>query len=573
MMKNFRKIVHASLLALGLYLNFDAAAQQPIASNFFGQNAWMPDTIGSAVLGGKLHQTWGAIAESKASIIRFGGITADDNKPTNYQYIKMIDSIRAKGMEPVIQVPYHKGKYTAQQAADIVKYVNVTKGKNVKYWIIGNEPDLEYQYTTAAQVANYFKPFSSAMKAADPNIAIVGPETAWFNQAIIDGLTTPGGPNDITGRDQSGRLYLDVISFHTYPFSGAQSRSDVVNYLNGANGLNEKLVYLNQRVAAANTAHNRTGNAALKTAVTEMNINYKNNANDNVYGTGVNSFVGAQFIAEMFAVGLKNNVSFMNIWSVVEGNTQELNIGYLDRTTLQKKPAFYHFKMMAENFKGTFIQGTSSMPNVKVFGSQSTQNIQVMIMNQDQGGNHNYTVRLNGSAIAGNSALKMNVNANLNIEYNGVIQNQSTILLTFNPAGVLIKKTEYTITQASAGQAPQVTEFNGGVGGVVNGVVTSAEDGGEAVSMKGFTMNIFPNPARSKFTIQLDRPNKLEVKFVVEVYDLMGRLIYTQNSVFPEREQKIDLSGQSVAEAVYIVRVREEADKDNWRATKVIVFK
>jgi hypothetical protein len=573
MMKNLRKILHASLLTLGLYANFDSMAQQPISPNFFGQNAWMPDTVGTEFYGGKLHQNWGNVAASKAQIVRFGGISPDNNKPTNYQYIKMIDSIRAKGMEPVIQVPFHNGKYNAQQAAAIVQYVNITKNKNVKYWIIGNEPDLEYSYTSAAQVAAYFKPFASAMKAVDPSILTIGPECAWFNHAIIDGLTTPNGANDITGKDASGRYYLDIISFHTYPFNGTQSRNDVLTKLTASGGLNEKLGYLNQRVSAANNAHGRSGNAALKTAVTECNINYRNSSNDNLYGVGVNSFIGGQFISEMFAVGLKNGVSFMNMWSVVEGNNQELNIGYIDRTTGQKKPAYYHFKMMAEHFKGNFIEGTTNQASVKAFASQSSQNINVMIMNQEQTGSHNFTVKLNAGTIGGNTSLKINVNANVNVEYNGVIQNQSTILLTFNPAGVLIKKTEYTISNANANQAPVVTEYNSGVGGVVNGVVTSVEDGGEAVSMKGFQMNVFPNPARSKFTIELDRPNKLEVKFTVEVYDLMGRLIFTQNSVFTERQQRVDLSGQSVAEAVYIVKVRETEDKDNWRATKVIVFK
>jgi hypothetical protein len=59
----------------------------------------------------------------------------------------------------------------------------------------------------------------------------------------------------------------------------------------------------------------------------------------------------------------------------------------------------------------------------------------------------------------------------------------------------------------------------------------------------------------------------------VEVFDLMGRLIYSQTSVFPERQQKLDLSGNSLAEAVYIVRVREVGDKDNWKSAKVILFK
>ena len=574
-MKNLKNLINSALFALGMFAAGEMQAQT-IPTTFFGQNAWMPDTIGTKVYGGKLHQNWGKIQESKAQIIRFGGIAPDREGPSKYQYIKMIDSIRAKGMEPVMQVSYHKGKFNAQQAAALVQYINVTKNKGVKYWVIGNEPDLEYEYTSASQVAAYIKPFASAMKAVDPSIKTIGPETAWFNEGIIEGLTTPNGTHDITGRDASGRLYLDIISFHTYPFNGSQNRDQVVSELTKSGGFNDKLAYLNTRVAACNSAHNRTGNSALQTAVTEMNINYQNSASDNVNGVGANSFIGGQFIAEMFGIGLKQGVSMMNIWSVIEGNNTELNIGFLDRTTGARKPAFYHFQMMAENFKGQYVNGTSNNNKVKVFGSKSAQLIQVLVMNQEQSGTANFTVRLNQDAIAGSAGLKINMNAGVNVEYNGVIGKESTVLLTFNAAGVLVKKTEYSIANALAGQAPVVTEHNGGVAGTLNGggVTTSVgENGEEFVSMKGFSMNLYPNPAKSKFTIELDRPNKQEVKFQVEVFDIMGRLIYTQTSVFPERKQALDLSGNSLAEAVYIVRVREAGDKDNWKSSKVILFK
>jgi hypothetical protein len=574
-MKNLKKILHASVIALGLFTAAESQAQT-IPSTFFGQNAWMPDSIGTKHYGGKLHQNWGNIKDSKAQVIRFGGISADRERPTNFQYIKMIDSIRAKGMEPVIQVSYHDGKFNAQQAADVVQYINITKGKNIKYWVIGNEPDLEYSYTSASQVAAYIKPFASAMKAVDPTIKTIGPETAWFNESIINGLTQPNGPYDITGKDANGRYYIDVISFHTYPFSGGQNRDQVVSKLTESGGFQDKLAYLNGRIAACNSTHGRTGTSVLQTAVTEMNINYKNSASDNVTGLGANSFIGGQFIAEMFGIGLKQGVSMMNIWSVIEGNSQELNIGYLDRTTGAKKPAYYHFKLMAENFKGSYVNGTTNNAKVKVFGSKTSQYTQVLIMNQDQGASQNYVVRLNQSAIAGNAALKINMSADVNVEYNGVIGKETTQLLTFNASGVLVKKTEYSQTNAIAGQAPVVTEYNGGVPSTSNGggLTTAVEENAsDFISMKGFTMNLYPNPAKSKFTIELDRPNKQEVKFQVEVYDLMGRLIHSQTSVFAERRQQLDLTGNSLAEAVYIVRVREAGDKENWRASKIILFK
>jgi len=464
-MRSWRVMLRSLLLLIGLF-SINKFSSQNISARYFGQNAWMPDTIGSAfscidppcVLYGKLHKKWGEIKDSKAVIVRFGGIAGDKNMPTNYQYIKMIDSIRAKGMEPVMQVPFFKYRFTAQQAAAIVQYVNITKTRNVKYWIIGNEPDLSYAYNTSAQIAAYFKPFASAMKAVDPTILTIGPECAWFNQPIINGLTTPNGPDDITGKDLAGRYYLDIISFHCYPFNGSQTRAQVISKLLSPGMLQDNLIYLNTRVNNCNVAHNRTGNSALKTAVTEANINWQNDGGDNLYGVGVNSFIGGQFIAEMLGVGMKHGLDFINIWSVVEGNNTALNIGYIDPTSGNKKPAYYHFKMLAENFSGAYANGTSNQPNVKSLGSKSAQNISVMIMNQELGANYNFTLRLNTGAVSGNNPLKININANTPVEYNDVITNQTSILLTFNLQGVLVKKCIYSLAGHAAFNLPPSCE-------------------------------------------------------------------------------------------------------------------
>ncbi|MBA3971004.1 MAG: T9SS type A sorting domain-containing protein [Bacteroidetes bacterium] len=497
-----------------------------------------------------MHKNWNNIKLSNASIIRFGGIAPDRNMPTNFQYIRMIDSIRANGMEPVIQVPFDANRYTAAQAANIVNYLNVVKGKNIKYWIIANEPNLGYGYTTPGQIANYFKPFASAMKAVDPNILIVGPEIAWFDQSIIDGLTNPGGPHDITGKDAAGRYYLDVISFHTYPFNGSQTRSQVVSNLTSTNGLQDDLGHLNSRVAAANAFHNRTGTSKIKTAITEANINYQNNPSDNVSGLGANSFIGGQFVAEMMAVCLKQSVDFINIWSVIEGNTTESSIGYIDPVTNNKKPTFYHFKMMADNFKGNFANGTSNKTNVKAFGSKNSSEITVMVMNQELTGSYNYTVRLNTTAIAGSTALKINLDAGVAMEYNDVIPSQSTMLLTFNASGTLLKKTEYSLTtHALANLAPVTTVL---VSTGVEDVVTTPVLGDN----NGFDIKVFPNPSLGKFTIGLNKGNSDEKQYEIVIINVIGQEVYRKKTAFADNKQIIDLNGGFAAGA-YIVRVRQ----------------
>jgi PKD repeat protein len=456
-MKSFKKICRG--LVCLLFVN--TGYSQTISTHFFGENAWMPDTIGATVYYGRLHSHWSDIQNSHAGIIRFGGIGPDKDMPTNFQYIRMIDSIRAKGMEPIMQVPFYNYRYTAAQAAAIVTYLNVTRAKNIKYWIIANEPDNEYHYSTASQIAAYLRPFASAMKAADPSILIIGPETSWFYTSIIDGLTAPGGPDDITGRDGNGRYYIDYFSFHAYAFNGTQTRAQAISNLTAAGKFQDNLIYLNSRLAACDSFHSRAGTAAIRTAVTEANINWQSPADDNLSGVGANSFLGGQFIAEMFGLGMKNSLEFMNIWSVIEGSSLATNNGYIDPTTNTKKPEFYHFQMVAGNMKGSYANGTTNSANVKSFGSVDAQHVAVLVMNEELTTNYPYTVRLNTAAVSGTNPLKININANIAVEYNDVIASQSSVLLTFDLAGNITQRTVYSLTtHALASLPPAVTNFS-----------------------------------------------------------------------------------------------------------------
>jgi hypothetical protein len=561
-MRNIKRMFRTGILLVCLGVAKINSAQT-ISSHFFGENAWMPDTIGSTVLNGKLHKQWQSVKASKAAMIRFGGIAPDKSMPTNYQYIKMIDSIRANGMEPIIQVPFYNQKYTAQQAATIVNYINVVKGRHIKYWIIGNEPNLSYSYTSASQIANYFRPFASAMKNADPSIFIVGPEIAWFDQNIINGLTTPNGSDDITGKDATGKYYLDVISFHTYPFDGNQTRDQVISKLSDPNSLSANLVYLNNRVAACNTAHGRTGTSTLKTAITEANICWKNSSSDDIYGVGANSFIGGQFVAEMLGIGMKNGMDFINLWSVIEGNSSVNNIGYIDPSSNYKKPLYYHFKLLADNFKGNYIDGIDNKPYIKSFGCKDQQQIAVLIMNQDISNSYNYTVRLNSAGISGSSPLKINVDAGIANEYTDVLKSQSTILLVFNLAGAIVKKYEYSLSgNAVANTGPTYTPYIA-TGVAAESSITVTKDDGS------FDVNVFPNPSVGKFTLELNKENSKEKNFEIELINIIGQEVYHKKSIFEDKKEEIILE-PSVADGTYILRVKEG---DNMVSKKIVLQK
>ncbi|HYC87673.1 MAG TPA: hypothetical protein VEO54_00550 [Thermoanaerobaculia bacterium] len=446
-------------------------AAEAISPRVFGINAWMPYQIGAHIYYGSLDNHWNNIGASGAKSMRYGGNGVDHyadpswvdpndaNKSTLKQYLALVNSMQAQGIEPILQVPVYGTTYDASDAAAIVQYVNVTHGENVKYWIIGNEPDLQgggYGYTTAAQVASYFKPIASAMKAVDPTIKIIGPETAWYNETIINGLTTCGGASDITGTDSNGRYYVDIISFHLYGFDGTQNHDDVVGNLMAAGGFNDDLVQLKARIANCNSYWNRTGTNALKMAVTEANVNYTNSGTDSLTGAGAISFVGGQWWAEALGIAMKHGVDIMTFWSTIEGN----QLGYISSDGTTKRPSWYHFQMTAQNFRGNAVTASDNQSVAKTFAAKASDQTAVLIMNQSKTTSFPYTVRLDIASIAGSSTLKVNVDAGLAVESSGTISTESSLVLIFDASGVLKKKIEYTRSNhAGPNLPPSVTTY------------------------------------------------------------------------------------------------------------------
>src|SRR5438105_45747 len=118
-LKNILKIAMYALL-----INTTCLKAQPIPSNFFGINGWMPDTVGTWFANGKFYNNLNQVKASNVKLVRYGGIGADSLNPKRSQYVRFIDSVRAKGMEPILQVSFWKGTYDSSQARALVKYIN-----------------------------------------------------------------------------------------------------------------------------------------------------------------------------------------------------------------------------------------------------------------------------------------------------------------------------------------------------------------------------------------------------------------------------------------------------------------
>lgn len=177
----------------------------------------------------------------------------------------------------------------ATRAALLVDYMNNSKsiqrlGANanapfhpVKFWSIGNEPDLLTNPDTGnpytvAEYTQAFIAYSLAMHQRDPSIKIFGPEISQY--------TETGGPKDrdgiqwmqgfLNGIGEYERAHnlpfqlLDGVSFHRYPFDGAQ---------NDVNTLLKNTAEWNTIVPSLHQLIRQTLGEDLPIAVTEINTN------------------------------------------------------------------------------------------------------------------------------------------------------------------------------------------------------------------------------------------------------------------------------------------------------------
>jgi hypothetical protein len=500
-----KKLFYSLAILLCLFSN----AHAQIPSVYFGLNGWMPDREGDDCAPGNnmspqiVSHMYGNLYdiidnytsylrdECRTRLMRYGGTSADVNIPSDAEYIQFVDKcINVLHAEPVLQVSYAAsqlsshvtcttGTYTASYyanygATQIVNLMSAleAQGYYVKYWIIGNEPDLYHSQLgigstdyDAAKIASYFKPIAEAMKAhvygmpEYPNgIQIIGPELAYFDYQnsgnVMEKLLTSTNNNENITRkiidDDSNYAgdpndhYLDIASFHTYPLNtSTYTEGDVI--AQPANSFQPQLTQM-QTYLASGSNHNPN----LKVAVTEFNLSYNNLNSATLNNT---SFLAGQWMADMYSTGMKNGVDFMCSWSVAEGNP---GWGLLNNTDYSKRSTYWHTDLLSNHFWGTY-QSPLSVPatNVKTFASVEGAGFYVMVLNQSSTDYDTYELCWdNGGSCASGQDITFSFNFNsfgmpftthhyTSAATGETIKAHSTVLLQIDCNGQMLDRIDY----------------------------------------------------------------------------------------------------------------------------------
>lgn len=481
-----------------------------IKPTFYGQNFWFTDNKLAPSPDPNASQdltSWPEVLSSGVRVLRVGGTNYNDvdyknslgagitsTKPTNpLGYVKIVDRIRAQGCEPMITVPYNGNDGVgsdvknideqAKAAARIVELINVVHKRNVKYFIIANEPETDYSPgITAEKIATYIKAFSTAMKKVDATIKIIGPELSGYvaSKTMTDELLAdPSLPTSIKGEIEgmSGIYYIDYFSYHEYPSSKfVSSRTGAHNIINSPMdfnaynddqiplpisygwryaGIYKRISHLKEMISA-----NFDRSTTLKIAITEVNIKgtapFIDGLNSDISDGALqavqdpNSFIMSQWLIENMCIAMLEDVSFFNFWSVKEGNKDAF--GYMHGTSGEKKPAYWAYSMVANNFKGTIYSNQlNTNQNFKSFAAKNADGVAVIVMNQDENATFQYNISFNATSPAG-TAEKVKFDMSIPNSFSSAsagenIGPNTTLLLLFDCNGNLKVRTRLSLSE------------------------------------------------------------------------------------------------------------------------------
>ncbi|HMA95605.1 MAG TPA: glycosyl hydrolase, partial [Polyangiaceae bacterium] len=294
--------------------------------------------------------------ELKLKFLRAGGANNDKQEPTPFTLAEVDDFVsfaRNVGAEPLLQVPLIKGiagaAATAQDAADLVTYVNVTKSYGIKYFAIGNEPDLYEEQSLrdagydAVAFCTEYRAFATAMRAVDPGIKLVGPDLSWKYVAENDWLTP--------FLENCGDV-VDVVAVHRYPLqptvcTQAKAYSDVVAY--------RRVLTRVRKVMES------TGQAEKPLAFTEANITWDGDPAKSTMEASPGTFSAALWLADNLGASLEGQLDNVSYWSLSEGWT----LGFFDGT--KPRPAFHVLKLFSTQFGSEVLTVTGASTDLSVY--------------------------------------------------------------------------------------------------------------------------------------------------------------------------------------------------------------
>jgi len=390
------------------------ATGETVSPLFFGVNSLFWITDDAARADGKIAAN---LKDMGCTLVRFpGGEVADnyhwqtnrldnikdfpgEDGPDQMDFDEFMVWLRTIGAEPICVVNL-ESSYLAgdpakgvQEAADWVRYANVTKGYGVKYWEIGNETDLlgtRYPLT-AEEYGQAVARFSLAMKTVDPTIQIgaLGPfsptqvapldRLSPEKQAAVRALRAGERrtrraefPPEVSGKPwwptvcllAKGRFDFAII--HRYDNSRTEFPPVFVPPLDLAEPVRTLDQYLREQCGHE-----------VPLALTEWNVWSK--------AAGLGGIGHALTIAEQVGNYLSGGIDLANFWPMRYPHGKAKNDffrGLLDYDTKDPRPAFEVLKLIRHHAAGHLVPVETGNDQLYAFATRDGTATSLFVVNR-----------------------------------------------------------------------------------------------------------------------------------------------------------------------------------------------
>lgn len=458
-------------------LSCAVAQTVPISPTLFGVNYWYYDYAGGYdAFNVKKTQ----LQANGINLVRLGGLLPQSKVAlTSIPYFDLaVDRVKSIGAIPLLQLPINLAP------ADIPVWIAHFKDKGITYWSIGNEPEptsnIYAWYTgtaatpggpvvrnfgnTYAEFRDKFVNIARAIKQADPNAVVIGPDFHQFygTKQATDPLMSyyPAFIADVGALTEGGAPLLDVFTLHYYGFNAEQESEKRFNVLQSY-------------IDSVNAQRTRP----LRLAVGEVNAWTSTNTAINPLLIFPWDFEAGQFLASVFKIVAAKQGAFVAPWSIAESSE---NRGSTDFSTFNAngtpRSTMVHLSLLATYRHATLMEGSMSgadINSVVYLGMTDGGGSTVTLMNTTTT-DRTYSVRLDGrySDAAANTRLSF-TSANLNpVEWVGTLPAKTTLLFSVDANGKRLAKVEYNKAIADAARTntasvPLVSDLT--VSGTVTG--------------------------------------------------------------------------------------------------------
>ncbi|MDX2162602.1 MAG: hypothetical protein SF162_14870 [bacterium] len=291
-------------------------------------------------------------AESGVTLLRFpAGRWGDLNNLTEQQIDLFMLQARAWSGTPSISVRLEGG--TPEQAAEMVRYTNVEQGYGVRYWSIGNEPDLFPDYTVERFNAEW-RAIAEAMRAVDPDILLIGPEVSQFPATIQGDAYTNVRREWVRAFLQANGDLVDIVAVHRYPFPETLSSPPTT-----AADLRENAPEWTVLIENLRTVIRETVGRDLPIAITEVNSHW--NRTSGAEGSP-DSFYHAVWWADVLGQFVRGRVDIVNYFAL--STFGDLGTyGLLDR--YQPRPTYYVYQLYRQ-FGRELLASESTLSGISI---------------------------------------------------------------------------------------------------------------------------------------------------------------------------------------------------------------